>query len=362
MNRLLAFLAIFAFSLNVAAQSAGVSLVCFSVQIDPATARDPLTGLDWQLSLSSTGNASAPNGELAPADNTVPYSHTSDFVLTDPTTFEPELLAFAVDVPDQGDKNGNGLGDFFDVSVETPSLKTSGRHDTFPDHKGANFSATWTRIAGQSVGTVVMDLPYFGLKFTHSYTILEYDGQYSYARTNRYISGGVLITNLLNTNDVISGPLSLTITNNNQLGYSDGSWTNNNSATYAYHSIDSLDRADTNYVAFIGFDDGNPGTADADYNLWFLIIHSTDANTNGVLDLVESSAPAQRPTLEIQATASGVQITAHGPNGGAYLLESTDTFPSTSWIAVQPVSLVGGTQTIQLDTSATARFFRLRGS
>lgn len=360
MNPLLPFLVLVAVLLDVRAQSAGVSLVSFSVQIDSATARDPLTGLEWQLSISSSGNTTDPNGELAPADSSIPYSHASSFILTDPTTLEPGALPFALDVPDQGDQNGNGVADFFDLAMPTPSIKTAGVHDTPPDHKGATFSATWTRPAGQSVGTVVLDIPFLGLKFSPRYTILEYGGQLSSTRTNQSLSAAVLLTNVLNTNDVISGPLSLTITNNDQLGYSDGSWTNNSSALYTYHSIDSLDRRDTNYVALIRFDDGNPATADADYNTWLLVIHSTDANTNGVLDLVESTSPAQQPSLEIQPTATGFQIVAHGPPGTVYVLESAGVLPSASWSTVQPVTLTSGTQTVQVPANGQTRFFRLR--
>src|SRR5262245_48686817 len=102
------------------AETAPVSLVCFSVQIQPATVSN--FGLETTLSISSTGRPNNPNGELELGEQDFPFSHDSFFILNDVTFPEPVPLFFGLDVPDQGDSNTNGLVDFFDLGMETPGL------------------------------------------------------------------------------------------------------------------------------------------------------------------------------------------------------------------------------------------------
>jgi hypothetical protein len=347
------------FSLSVYSQSAGVTLVSTSVQIQPTSTVEPLTDLVWKLSFSSLDSPSNPNNEARLADADVPYSHQGFFVILDPTTEEPEWLPFVLNVPDQGDTNTNGVPDFFDVALSTDNLQTNGRHPTFGGN-GADFTAKWQRAAGASTGTVVINLAYFGLTFVHQYAILSYEGTYTYSPAAPKLQGTVTMTNLVSSDDRISGPLSLTITNNNQLGYSPGSWTNATGSTYTFPSVDSLDRAGTHYIAFFEFADGFPETSDPDYLVWFLVLHSGDANGNEILDLVEGGGPVQNPRLDITKTAGGIELTITGTAGRAYILESAASLPGTSWSEVQSVSLGSNTQTVQLAAPGASMFFRLR--
>ncbi len=247
--------------------------------------------------------------------------------------------------------------------METPAIRTTGVHGT-ADGKGADFTATWTRSAGQSIGRVVIDLPSFGLTFTHDYTILRFDGQFIYSGGTNKISGSMSLTNLLAGDDQITGPLSLTITNNSQLGYDSGEWTNTTGATYVFHSIDSLDRGGSNYIAAIGFDDGYPETSAPDYRYWFLIIHSADRNGNGVLDFVEnpSQPEAPQPRLEIERRGGDFDITIHGTAGTSYVLQSAATLSKDSnvaWSDDQTITLDTGAIAVPLPSISGQKFFRL---
>src|SRR5262249_36803734 len=157
------------------------------------------------LSISSTGRPNNPNAELEPADDTVPFSHDSFFVIDDPTFPEPVPFFFGLNVPNQGDTNTNGLTDFFDISLETPRLKTDGQYES-PLGGTSDFSATWTRAAGQSTGKVVVNLPDLGT-FTHDYSILQYDGRLTYSLTNQFIAATIALTNIVAADDQITGPL-----------------------------------------------------------------------------------------------------------------------------------------------------------
>jgi hypothetical protein len=303
------------------------SLVSFSLQIQPATVRN--FGLITTLSISSTGRPNNPNAELELADETVPFSHDSFFVLDDPTFPEPVPFFFGLDVPDQGDSNTNGLADFFDIGMETPGLKTAGTYES-PLGGTEDFTASWTRAAGTSAGKVVINLPSLGT-FTHDYAILQYDGTLTYSLTNKAITAIIALTNIVAADDQISGPLSITITNNTKLGYDSGTWSGSSGASYLFHSIDSLDRIGTNYIAAVGFDDGYPATSDEDYHFWFLLIHSTDANNNDVLDWSRPRPPLNAPRLEIRKVQAGVEITVFSPIGTSYSLESANSLANPAW-------------------------------
>src|ERR1041385_3597315 len=99
----------------LAASTPTVDLVSLSPQVFPATAREQLTGLDWNLSVSRFGDVV--NNEMAWAPADIPYSHIGYFIFVDPTTFEPEPMQFVLDIPPFADVNHNGIFDFFDPAV-----------------------------------------------------------------------------------------------------------------------------------------------------------------------------------------------------------------------------------------------------
>jgi hypothetical protein len=337
-----------------------VSLVSLSVRFGPATAKDPLTGLPWESSISSSGDVNAPNGELVLADEDVPYTHQGVFILTDPTTGWPAPVAFALDVPGFVDDNANGVADFFERALSTDNEQTTGEHET-ADGKGAEFTARWKRLPGRTDGTVVLNLPSFGLTFSHEYSIPSYEGRYDFVRTNGGFRGTIVLTNVVETNEVLSGPWSVTITNNNRLGYEPGTWTGSGGQAWALEPLDALDRTGTNYVSLAGFKDGFPATSEEDYQFWFLIIHSSDRDANGVLDLVESGvAPPVEAGLAIEQNEAGVEITLHGKRDQSYVLEGTAALNNSAWIALQTVRLSGTFATVRVPVEGGARYFRMR--
>ena len=335
-------------------------LLSLSPRVDPATTEQPLTGLDYQLSVTTFSSVQSPNGEMRLADVDVPFTHQGFFVMTDPVLVDTFLLAFAVDVPEQGDQNGNGITDFFDPASGTEGITTAGIHSTF-DNGGADFEATWTRAAGAASGTVALNLPELGLTFTHAYHLVHYAGEFSFQRVDRLLEGTVALTNALAPEEVLSGPLSLTITNDATLGYSPGTWTNSLAETYRFEPVDALDRVGTNYLSILFFEDGFSSTSDPDYNYWFFTALSADTNGNGILDLVETGGePPLDARLEINKTEEGILITIKGIAGTSYVLEEADSVAG-NWSEAQTITLdAGGNQAVALTHGAGRKFFRVR--
>jgi len=358
MQRLFTFLAFCLFAAPSRAETVPASLVSLSVQIQPATVRN--FGLITTLSISSTGQPNNPNGELEVADSTIPFSHDSFFVIDDPTFPEPVPFFFGLDVPFERDSNTNGLADFFDVNLETAGVRTTGAYES-PLGGTENFTATWTRAAGTTGGKVIINLPDLGT-FTHDYALLEFDGALTYSRTNQSLAATISLTNIVAADDQISGPLSITITNNTELGYNSGAWSGSGGASYVFLSIDSLLRAGLDYSGVIGFNDGYPATSDEDYHIWFLLIHSGDSNDNDVLDLVESVVPGEpdAPRLEIRKVQSGLEISVFGAVGSPYSLESANSLASPAWSGLQTITLQSSPHTVQIDEAGAMKFFRLR--
>jgi hypothetical protein len=277
---------------------AGVELISLSPRISPATAEDPFTGLEWGLSISSLTDLNNPNGELSLADDSIPYTHQGNFFVQDPQTSETFGLPFVLDVPLFADVNGNGIWDFFDPEVEIANVQTEGRH---PDTSGggADFTATWNRAAGSTTGTVRIDLPFFGLSFTHTFEILSYSGTFQFAPSTNTLSGTVELTNNAAAEDRLTGPLTLSILDSATLSYSASAWTNADGVEFDYSPVDHLDLSGLNYISLLAFQDGSPATSDPDYLSWLLVVKSADENTNGIPDLVESSPSNGPATLQI---------------------------------------------------------------
>lgn len=341
------------------AATAPLSLVSWGVQINPGSARDPLTGLEWVLSISTLDSSSEPNHELMVADETIPYSHQSIFTLVEPTTLEPLRFGFVLDVPNQGDVNTNGVPDFFDRPRETTNEQTAGRYAT-PDGNGADFTARWTRLSGRVEGTVTLAFPDLGLTFTHDYNIPTYEGTFSYTNINGSVQGSVQLTKVLSPEEKLSGPLNATVINTNRLQYAGGNWTGA-SGVYPFSAIDTLDRLGSSYVALTAFTDGNLQTPEVDYEPWFIIISTTDQNANSVPDLVETpgTGPAR---LEIRRTAIGTELTIQGTAGKSYVVEGTTSLRNATWQEVRTVTLTGSSAVVESDFTGGARFFRVRAS
>ena len=339
-----------------------VQFTSLSVLIAPAVTEDPLTDTEITLSLSSTGDDRNLNWELAPATSDHGFSHESFFVMMDEIFFiDPIVFDFVLDIPPYEDVNLNGIDDFYDVDVAVNGIETIGLH--LNDQGGAEeFTALWYRDAGTSVGLVVIDLPYFGLTFQHQHELVQFNGEYTYTKTGSQLQGNLALTNVVNPEDRISGPLSVRIVDNNTLDLDAASWSSTlrNNLVVVTDSYDG--RYNTNFISYLVLQDGYAPTPERDYFDWTMVLISEDANANGVMDLVEGGGTEpQRPSLDIRKTATGFEITITGTTGKRYWLEYTTTVTSTTWPDHHEVTLTGPTQVFSLPADTTGDvFFRLR--
>lgn len=350
----------FTFS-NVAAEKAQVQFTSLSVLILPGTAEDPLTDLEWTLELSSLGEPNAINHELMLAFGDHDYSHEGYFILMDPFSVEPIVMPFILDIPPINDVNGNGIDDFFDPTASVDSIETQGVHPN-ASNGGEPFTATWSRGAGETIGTVTLDFPHFGLRFDHLFQLSHFTGEFSFERDGSELQGTVSLTNVLNVDDRISGPFSVQVVNTNTLNLSATTWNNGAGSDYLIATNFYDGRFGTNFFSYWVMEDGYLGTGQPDYVDWTMVISSGDANGNGVIDLVEGSSPTnERPHLAIAKAPNGYEITITGTAGRTYWLEYTGTVADATWPNHHVVTLTSSTQTITLPPDGSSGlFFRLR--
>jgi hypothetical protein len=350
-------------ALTARADTLQMEMICLSPQVFPATALS--LGLEYRLSVSAFENPASVNHELATATVEHGFSHEGYFILEDPTTFEPFPLIFVLDIPPYEDADDNGIYDFYDRHWAVENVVTEGRHDN--GFGGASaFTATWNRLAGDHAGTVTIDLPLLGLRFHHSFALLNFAGQASYVRdgTKRVVEAA--LTNLSDAGQGFSGAVTL------RAGTAPApalrfealahTWAGLGETSYRFELDElALSAYGTNFLAFGWFEDGQPATAEADYNAAVMIFQSPDANGNGVPDVLESgSDPLPRSTLKIERISAGVRITATGRPGGTAALESTADLGNGAWTAGQTLVLTNGQAVVTNSVSGAARFYRLR--
>jgi len=345
----------------LAAETIPIQLISLSPQISPATARAPFTSLEYTLSVSYIPNPNNVNYELAfSEDSESVYTHESFFLLLDPITFEPAIFPFLLDIPAFDDVNQNGLVDFFDPDYPLDNIRTEGRHAN-AEGGGEDFSATWNRALGESVGNVVMDLPYLGLRFTHRFNGLHYRGLFTFTGDGSSVSGQASLTNVLSPEDTMVGPLSLTIGTNRIPQFAASSWAGPSGIFYALSPASPLDFPGTNYSGLAHLEDGYALTSEADYNFWVLTLGSTDANGNQIPDLVEGAAPSTPPSLSaVRApNGNGIELKVHGTTGQVYILQGADRIRGAAWENFQTITLATSPQTVVLPAPGAIKFFRL---
>ena len=337
-----------------------IEFTSLSVQILPSTAQDSI-GFDWNMSLSSIGDENSINHELMLATEDHGFSHEGYFIFENPIEFEPFAVPFVLDVPPFADVDDDGIDDFYDVSRSVDGIRTQGQH---PDanNRPVNFTATWTRTAGDSTGSVVLDLSSLGLTFQASFQLLRYTGEFSFERESNVRRGFFSLTNALELQDIITGDLSVRVINTNTLSYSTTRWTNSGAAVYTIFTNLDLGLNRSNYVSYWLLEDGYASTGDFDYVDWIMFLSSSDANGNGQLDFTEGAInPTERPTLELVRLPSGsLEITVRGTPGQTYTLEFSNTITGETWQTSQTVTLTSGTQAITIPGAGSRRFFRLR--
>lgn len=336
-----------------------VTFTSYSVYIPPARAEDPLTELEWMLSFGSVPSESSINHELALATSDHGFSHETWYFLEDPFFADVMILQAFLDIPPYDDANNNGIDDFYDPAAEINFVETIGFHAG--ENGGEPFSATWVRTAGETVGTVTIDLPSFDLQFTHQFQLFQYKGTYSYDRNGKILQGTMAVTNVLVAEDIIQGPLTVEVVSTNELKLSADRW-NNGAGTDFVVTTNFFDgRLLTNFLSYWVLEDGMPINGVTDYVDWMMILSSSDANGNGVLDLVETGgSPTQRPTIGIRRTDAGFEVTVTGAVGKSYKLEETTLVEDTAWPNHTVITLTSSTQTFTVPAGTGAiRFFRL---
>jgi hypothetical protein len=346
--------------IGAGAESIPARMVSHSPRIFPAVDRDGFLRLDYRMSISAFSNPNSVNHELRLATAEHGFSHEGFFLLEDPILFETFPIAFVLDVPPYSDENLNGLEDFYDPAAAVENVRTSGLHRN-ASGGAEEFSATWNRAAGAADGTVVLELPFIGRRFTHAMSLLAYEGVFEFTREGTNLNGTMSLTNLAAGEDRITGDFSARIVSSNAMDYPEGAWNGPGEFVYRFVPWDRLDRVETNFVTFLSFEDGSPETFEPDYLDWVLILESGDANGNGILDLVEgATVPVERPRLAVEKAPDGIRITIFAAAGVTCALDSALEVAATNWTEEQSVTLTTGEATLNLPSEGVHRFFRAR--
>ena len=158
------------------AETARARLYCLSPQFQEATADDSY-GFHWRLDLTTL--SSGDNGELALDFFNSGYTHSTYIDLYSELYDETDPGVMVMDVPDEGDANGNGFPDFWEVSQGVNGLTSSGVIQCSGFGINYNLTATWHRVAGSATGTCALTFPdpsnpFNKITFVHSFELIEY--------------------------------------------------------------------------------------------------------------------------------------------------------------------------------------------
>ena len=343
-------------SLSSAQDSAEVSLICWSPHISPADSEDDI-GIEWTLSVSSVANENQVNGEMLISGSDNPYTHEGYFFFENLFTVEPMIVGFILDVPAQNEDE-NALFDFFELENSIEGAATQGEYINPLSGDQTVFEAVWYRSAGESMGVVELRFSDLGLVFQNWFQILAFTGEYEYEVNGSIIEGEFTASNPLNEEEVLSGPLTLTIESADMLSYPAGEFTGPYEWVYPYTPGDPLERFDLEYLSNVIFDDGYPGTDTPDFQFWLMTINSADRNGNEVPDLVEGATPIAPPTLEAIRVEEGIQITITGAAGVSYVLERK-VHLTDEWIQAETIALATDSHVLVLPAEGASAFFRL---
>lgn len=344
---------------------------CLSLRFQRATAAG--LGQGYTLDLSSLSPQESPNGELYPLFDPFDYTHSSNFILRDPSSVDPVTGNLAIDVPSLTDLNDNQIPDFFETSLGVEPATTDGDYGTPVDE--GTIKATWSRPAGSSQGTCRLQLTSSQLgplpEYTAPFEILEYSGLLSYAPSISKVNATISLTNVQDNSATITGPAILAKVPTNgliELHLASGHWTNAAGQSLA-HVLSYLEPFPTNrshysgYVAFVDFDRNTPAD---DYFDWVLtIVDLNDSDKDGIPDLSDDpgTPPAQRPrlSLEIDRARETMLFRITGQTGRHAILESNEFLGSTNWTTLNTVQLTNELHLLQMPLPASNKmFYRLR--
>jgi len=345
-------------------------LNCLSLRFQRATAAG--LGPDYTLDLSSLAPQEPPNGEFYPLFDPLDFSHASNFILNDPSMGPvPGNLAF--DVPLLRDSNTNQIPDFFETNLGIEATTTEGDYATPVDQ--GTIKATWTRLAGSSLGSCRFQLisrPFGALpEYTASFEVLEYAGLLSYTPSKSTVKGILTLTNVQNSSDAITGPVTLAKTLTNgvvELLMASGRWTNSagQALAHIFSTLEPFPRNHLNYSGYVQFIDFDPNTAGEDYFDWILILNDpNDSDGDGIPDLSDdpSAPPAARLELqlEIDRARKTMSFKITGPLGRTATLQGNEYLDSTNWMDLNAVTFTNVSHVLEMALpDSPMMFYRLR--
>ncbi len=337
----------------IAPEIVRVALHGISVRMDPATTN--VAGVEYRSEISSLKLA-PPNGELMPLLSDRPHTHGGFVRLTDATAPAPVTYEFELNVPAFADRNQNGLHDFFEVGESVADESSQGVLD--PANSGSSLSAVWTRASGSESGTCRLNFVSLGREFAHPFTLSEYRGTIAYTNTpNALVSGWLKAASAPDSSRTLAGPVLLERIGTTALNVKDGTLTNTSGLPLPFQLERPLDRADTNYLGFLVFTDGDPTTPEPDYVDYVMVISDDrDQNDNGVPDLSDPLRPAP-PSLSVTSEADAVILTITGSVGFVYTIETTGRLGG-EWIEQTTVLMSAPVETIRLPQPWSGAFWR----
>lgn len=360
-------------------RTANASFYNRSVAIFPATTGSGASRIEAAYTYRFDGTL---NDELASGGHAYLGAYSAFLFLLFPNQTDPlsgEALYFfpsaVLGVPTETDSDINGVPDFFDVPVAVSGAITSGEAyvDDGSEVTTGRLSATWTRAAGSSTGTVRINVrfPDYGINatFNHTFEISSYTGTFTYRRDGD-TANGTLDVSRAGGSGRITGIIPLVRTNRAELGFESAALTNQSGEAFRFEStellLESVQRLEfpTNgYYAHIQFPESSPRAPGfAEYIDWELVIRDTnDTDHDGIPDLTDdaSVAPPGPPSLRISLAGGQPALTLVGDVGARYIVE-TSTTPNGFGTLVE-ITLSGPEATITLPSSpGDVRFFRAR--
>lgn len=345
-----------------AENTAQIRLYCLSIRAHPGVLGG---GLGDTLAFYSGNNPDAPNGELWPLLDDPDFTHTSGLVYRDPSVGNTLAGAIGLKAPEEDDLNGDGVPDFYQVGQGTPLQITSGVFDLEVDFGPA--SAAWSRNPGETTGTLELQLigGEFGAlpPFRHTYEIIEYAGTLVYPPGTGTITGRVDLVQVGHPAATLRGPWVVEVTAADAFNVGESSLTNHLGQTVRV-SIGLADRDPDyafSYFGALSFFDGDPGTPEVDYELFFMGVDDpNDWNGDGIPDLTDPPpAGGTAPVLALAlAGPEAVRLTLTGEAGRTYGVESRVGLGAGAWGAVTDLTLTNATQSLDLPRLPAGEYFR----
>ncbi|HTI98571.1 MAG TPA: hypothetical protein VL527_06675 [Dongiaceae bacterium] len=376
MKRLLLFLILglgFLPGSSPGAVPAQVRMRCLSLNVQSAVATDSY-GFRWRISLTTL--SSGDNGELAPDFFGSGYTHSAYLDIYSELNNGTDPGAMALDVPDGGDANGNGLPDFWEVSQGVNGLSSSGVIQSQSLGINYNLSAKWYRDPGTTTGTCVMTFPdpenpFNKITFTHSFEVLEYTGLMDYTPGATAVSSTVNLVQTGHPEITLQGPMNFTKTPGdlyNSLTLESVLLTNADQLTLDLFTTTDISREttlQTNYSGLVDFIDYDLTTPDDDdYYTWKISIDDPNDSDSDTIpnfsDDPQTTLPRQ-PLLALTPTGTNFLLTVSGDVGHICHILEAASLTSPNWITNQTFTLTSDPQTVLLPLSGGgAKFWRVQ--